>query len=617
MSLSNYSPSGYIRKKLQGNDYPKLERNLRAIREARSPHKYVANSILYSIITVFIMIPILYLVLSFFLDPEILKSISIPISFESFITLEESTIVQILSIVGSIIIGTIFGVMMYFTFLLYPRLRASNREKGIEDMLPHATAYMLALSKGGFETIEIFESLSEQKEYGEIAKEAGAISRNANILGYSPTEAIEDIAETTPSEKFSDFLTSFASVIETGSNKGEFLRRRSDEFYQHAQEKQEQNLEFLGILSEVYVTSLGLGPIFGIILLIMYGMMGPFRTNILYIIVYIMIPIGTMVFIIILDMQSRTEFGENAPKTGESISFKELTGKYLERSITTLKSLNRLIVSPLYALLISVPIGVLCISLLFFLFSSRIETLITVFIVVSLSPVSILYEIKVRRRVNMIEIAPDFLHSFSDLLKSGLSPYKALTILEPEKYEVLGEELKNIRRDIEWGHSVTEAFGRSSERIDTKMISRVMSLIQKTSEVASDTSEILGVLARDVETERSLQVERKNVTTTYAIIVFLTFGIFLLTANNIASSLIPLMTRMSEAQGGQAGQELSQMGGISPDVIKRVFLRASMMQGFFSGILAGMMKTGSPYSGLKFSIIMLSVAWSFFTFVGF
>ncbi len=628
MELSNYNPTKYIRKKIQGKDYPVLEQNLRAIREARSPHEYVANSILYSIIVGIIVIPLIYATLSLFLDPELLRSISIPvinmpieldfpIVFQNFIELEESTIFQILFIITSIIIGIIFGLLMYFTFILYPSIRASNREKGIEDMLPHATAYMLSLSKGGFEVIEIFESLSEQYEYGEISKEAGAISRNAKILGYSPTEAIEDVAETTPSEEFADFLTSFASVIETGSNMGDFLRRRSDELYESAKEKQQQNLEFLGIMSEVYVTSLGLGPIFAIIMLILFGMMGPFRTNILYIIVYIMIPFGTAVFIIVLDMQSRTEFGENAPKREESQTFQQLIRKYIEKSITNLRSLKKLTASPLYALIISLPAGALGVSLMFFLFNFRIETLITIFILISLTPVSIFYEMKIRRKVNMIEVAPDFLHSLSDFLRSGISPYKAFSILEPEKYEILGEEIENIRKDVEWGHSVTEAFERSADRLETKLISRVMSLLHKTSEVASDTSEIIEVLARDVETERKLQIERKNVTTTYAIIVFLTFGIFLLTSYNIASSLVPLMTRMSEAQGAQGGQGFSQIGGISPNLLKQVFFRASLMQGFFSGILAGMMKTGSPYSGLKFSMIMLSIAWSFFTIMGF
>ena len=608
-------PVEFIRRKVQDRDFSDLEQNLRSMRVSRSPHKYAAKAIFYSLILAIIMVPISFLIFNFVIGQTILDSVSIPINLG--IGYLNQTFLSILYFLVSVIISVILGVVIYFVFMIYPQVSASNRENSIEDMLPHATAYMLALSKGGFEPIEIFDSLSEQVEYGEIAKEAGAIARNSKALGYGPTEAIEDVAETTPSEEFEDFLTSFASVIETGTNMSEFLRRRSNEYYKEANEKQERNLEFLGILSEVYVTSLGLGPIFGVIMLILFGMMGPFRTNILYVIVYVMIPFGTGIFIVVLDMQSRTEFGENEPSEEDGRSFQETVKDKLTESINRLSSIEDLIMAPLHSFWISVPVALIIVLLFFQFLDLRIETLVTVFTLVTFAPVSIFYEIKARRKSKMINFAPDFLYSFSDLLRSGLSPFKALTIMKPEKYEILGDEIQKIRKDIEWGSSVTESFRRSADRIEIKMISRVMSLIQKTSEVASETSEILEVLARDVETERNLQIERNNVTTTYAIIVFLTFGIFLLTAFNIANSLVPLMARMSESQTSSAGQGLGQIGGIDPSTIETIFFRASLIQGFFSGILAGMMKKGTPYSGLKFSLIMLSIAWIFFTFMGF
>ncbi len=608
-------PIEFIRKKIQDREYSELETNLRSMRVSRSPHKYAAKAIFYSLVLAFVMVPVSFLLLYFFVGPAMLDYVKLPINLG--IGYLSKGMVEFLYIIAAIIIGTILGSAMYLVFMFYPQISASNREKGIEDMLPHATAYMLALSKGGFEPIEIFDSLSEQTEYGEISREAGAIARNSKVLGYSPTDAMEDVAETTPSEEFEDFLTSFASVIETGTNKSEFLRRRSNEYYDEAKEKQERNLEFLGILSEVYVTSLGLGPIFGVIMLILFGMMGPFRTNILYLIVYVGIPFGTGIFIVILDMQSRTEFGENEPTPEENKSFQQAVQENVTESMEKLGSVESLIMSPPHSLWISLPIASIITLLLFQFLTLRIETLITAFAIVSLTPVSILFEIKSRREGEMINLAPDFLYSFSDLLKSGLSPFKALTIMKPEKYGILGKEIQNIRKDIEWGNSVTEAFQRSANRIEIRMISRVMSLIKKTSEVASETSEILEVLARDVETERNLQIERNNVTTTYAIIVFLTFGIFLLTAYNIANSLVPLMSRMSESQTASGGQALGQIGGIEPALIETVFFRASLIQGFFSGILAGMMKRGTPYAGLKFSLIMLTIAWAFFTFLGF
>lgn len=592
MNLTNF-----FKRRIEDKDYPDLRKNLRKIRVSRSTHDYVARAILYSLALGIIVSVALFFV--FFLLLDIYPPYSVGLSAGA---------------------GAGLGFVVYYIFLSFPRMKATNREKEIEDMLPHATAYMLALSKGGFEPIEIFDSLGKQEEYGEIAREAAAISRNAKILGYSPTEAIKDVAETTPSQEFEDFLSSLSSVIETGSSIPDFLQRRSERYYREAEEKQEENLEFLGVMAEVYVVGLGLGPIFAIILLVLFGMMGNFMTNLLYLIVYLFIPLGTSIFIILLDMQSRTRFGESGGGgEGESSeeSFLGSINRRINHSKDRLKNIRTLLDYPMNVLWFSVPAGVAVSAGLFFGLGVQIETLVTFFALVSLTPLAVLFELKRRREERMIEITPDFLNSFSDALSSGLSPSKAFFSLSPERYGELESEIEKIRKDIEWGSSVSEAFRRSAVRLKGGIVSRIMSLVKRSSEVASEISGILNVLATDVTTERSLHQERRRVTIAYVIIVFLSFGIFLLTAYSISTSIIPLMVRMTEAKAGAAGQSVTQISGIDPSIIKQVFLRASLIQGFFSGLLAGMMQTGRLSSGLKYSMIMIAVAWGFFTIFGF
>jgi len=45
----------------------------------------------------------------------------------------------------------------------------------------------------------------------------------------------------------------------------------------------------------------------------------------------------------------------------------------------------------------------------------------------------------------------------------------------------------------------------------------------------------------------------------------------------------------------------------------RLFMHATVIQGFFSGIIAGQITGESPYDGLKHSIIMVTIAYIFFT----
>ncbi len=587
----------YFENLIRERDYSDLQDSLYKIREPKSVHRYVAKALLYSILIAVISSVLSFVLSFFFLNLRIFYAVGL-----------------------SLVIAGALGFSIYRLFLYFPRSKATNRKKEIEDMLPHAAAFMLALSKGGLEPMDIFESLSEKDEYGQIAKEAGAIARNVKVLGYSPTKAIEDVADTTPSSEFRDFLTSLSSVIETGANIPEFLSRRAERYYDWMEEKQEENLEFLGILSEVYVITLGLGPIFGIVILILFGMMGTFLPSLLDVIIYIFIPLGTAMFIVILDMQSKTEFGESKHIGGEGETSEKSTfdyvGQKIEDSKNKLKDLQNFVREPLSALWLTVPVGILVFYVLFFSFGARIESAVTFFTLVSLSPTAILYEIRRRRNMNLIKFAPEFLNSFSDALSSGLSPSKAIFFLTPSRYGRFEPEIEKIRRDIEWGSPVSEAFRKSAQRIKSGVISHIMSLVRKSSEVATDITQILEILSKDVSVEKSLQQERTRITSTYVIIVFLTFAIFLLIAYSLTSSIVPLMGQMSQS-GAEVGEmPLGDVGGIEPSVIEQSFFRAGLIHGFFSGLLAGMLRTGKLSSGLKYSMIMLGVAWAFFILMG-
>lgn len=580
-----------IKERVNPENHEKLRSDLRKNRKAQSLKEHVARSIFYPTLISIILVPILYFLLNFFFDLTLIATVA-----------------------ASIALGVGIGLATNRAIIWYPRIRLSNRKKEINDMLPHATAYMLALSKGGYEPTEIFKSLSEQEEYGEIAKEASAVHRNSELLGYNPTEAMERVAETTPSQKFGDFLHSFISVIETGSNTIDFLSRKCEQFYNETEEEQEEDLEFIGVLSESYVASVGLGPIFGIVLLILFAMLERFQVSLLYGIVYVMIPVGTALFILLLDMQSRTAIAErtgtmNPVRNGISNGQSLKDGLKKPRRWMR-ETIEELIRDPKKILWASVPLaGITAIVLI--LYGLLIETALVVFTLVSLTPLTILHEIGEKREESMIDTMPDFLDSFSSSLNSGLSPTKSVRSLSTDRYPGLSSELKRIHSELEWGESVSDTFLRASQRIKSGLISRTMLLVKKSSEVASDLGDILSVLSRDVTMERNLKGERKRVTSTYVIIILLTFGIFLLTSYSMASAFIPLLAQ-TPAEPGEVGMEEIRIGGVDPQTIRMTFFRASLLQAFFSGLLAGKMRSEKILSGLKYSLVMLSIAWVFF-----
>ena len=68
-----------------------------------------------------------------------------------------------------------------------------------------------------------------------------------------------------------------------------------------------------------------------------------------------------------------------------------------------------------------------------------------------------------------------------------------------------------------------------------------------------------------------------------------------------------------EASGAAGGGGF--LGAFDLDAYKRMFFHASLIQGFCSGLIAGVMGEGSVLSGLKHSIIMLTIAFLIFKLV--
>ena len=584
----------YFKEKIGEDEYPKVRKSFRSARMEKSFRDYVASSIFNSII-VFIALSGVFFFASYFLFNQPLLY-SLPISLG---------------------VGGVIGYSSYRIFLYYPRLRAINREKEIEDRLHHAVAYMLALSKGGYKPIRIFEMLSKEKEdYGEISREAGAVYRNANFLGYSPSKSIQEVAETTPSERLRDFLNSFASVVETGSDITEFLSRRVDRYYTEAEEIQEEDLESLGILSEFYVVGLGLGPLLLVIMLVLFGMMGRFYVNLLYMLVYIGIPLGTLLFTIILDMQTRTSLGGRIPPSKLKENEKtadpwepEKQGNGLGKMLKAPS--NFFIESPARSLSISVPAAAGIVLFGFHLGYLNLTSAVIFAILLPLIPLSALYEVEKRARERKVEATPNFLSSLSGALSSGLSPAKAIKSIPSERLDGLSSEIERAKADMEWGSSVGETLERMTARIRSIILRRIMRLVRRSTEAVSDLTGILDVLERDISLERSMKAERERTTFIYMLIVYITFGVFLLTAYSVSTALLPLIPQIqSTAQPGLGG---ISVGGIEPAAIKTIFFHASLIQGFSTGLLAGKLKDGEILSGLKHSIAMVIVAWLLFT----
>jgi len=208
-------------------------------------------------------------------------------------------------IIGTIIVFTlsilIFGGVTYAIFLIYPGVMAGERKRNIDATLPYAINYVTAMSTAGITPAEVFRLLGQSRIYGESATEARYVAREIDIFGKDLLDALRIGGIYTPSSRMRDFFQGATASISSGSNLTTYFRTKSEQYTRENRLEQKTFLETLGLISESYVTALVAGTLFLIILQsIMSTISGETDPLFLYAVIYGIIPLGSIMFIIMI-----------------------------------------------------------------------------------------------------------------------------------------------------------------------------------------------------------------------------------------------------------------------------------------------------------------------------
>lgn len=210
----------------------------------------------------------------------------------------------------SLILGTIFVVLFslgffggftYIAFLIYPNIEAGNRRRNIDASLPYAINYITSMSTAGITPAEVFRLLGDSPIYGESAVEARYIAREIDIFGRDLIDALRLVSASTPSSRMKEFLQGAMASISSGGNLTAYFRTKSNQYALENRQTQKMFLDTLGLIAESYVTAVVAGMLFLIILQSIMSVLSGEKTPLfLYAIIYVMIPFGSIGFVIMV-----------------------------------------------------------------------------------------------------------------------------------------------------------------------------------------------------------------------------------------------------------------------------------------------------------------------------
>lgn len=254
----------------------------------------------------------------------------------------------------------------------------------------------------------------------------------------------------------------------------------------------------------------------------------------------------------------------------------------------------------------------------------RIEAIdmVVIALLIAIGPIGFIVDAEQRRVRNIEERLPDFLRDVAEAGRFGMTLANAIVASSKGEYGKLTPEIRRMASQISWGVSATEALVLFAKRVNTPLVHRVCGLIIKASAAGGNIADVLTMSSVDTKESQNLFAERRSNMSTYIMVIYIAFFVFLVTVLILNKTFLPRMEEVTRSQGLE-GVDLSDaptagVATISGDMIpkiRNIFFYAALVHAVGDGILAGVMDNGKIANGLRHSFIMVLIAYIFMRFL--
>ncbi|MFO7925214.1 MAG: type II secretion system F family protein [Halobacteriota archaeon] len=523
-----------------------------------------------------------------------------------------------------------------------PSIRADARRRRIEAGLPRMIAFTYALTRGGMSFPGVLRTISaNERVFGESASEVTVAVRNIDLFNVDLVTAVQNLSEDTPSEQFGTFTENLSSVLQSGGNVSEFLRKQYERHREEAEDQQAEILNVLATTAEVYVTVIVAGMLFLVTILLIIGLTAGDTLRIIRVLTYVVIPAANVLFLAYLldvtrplrtsgDPRNRVDTGSGSShvrtietdggytRSESQINHGRLNSYRRLRSVReTLGSpLESLVARPHLVLYVTIPIVLIATAIRLpavvvdgTIDGRMLDDLLVQAAIALIGTFAIVYEYS-KRRLRRLEAAlPDLLERLASLNESGTSIVSSLDRVRRSDIGALDAEVDRIWRDVRWGATAERALLRFESRVRTPSITRVVTLITNAMHASNEIGPVLRIAAEQARSDLQLRRQRAQEMFTYLVVVYVSFLVFLVVIAALEFVLIPSLPDMSALGEGASAMPIAGFGGTDRDAYRLAFFHTALIQSGLSGLVAGVMGSGAIEDGLKHAAIMLSITY--------
>ena len=263
--------------------------------------------------------------------------------------------------------------------------------------------------------------------------------------------------------------------------------------------------------------------------------------------------------------------------------------------------------------------------------------LVVLGIIVGVAPYALLSYFEYSKIKAIEDQLPIFLLDLAESQKVGLTLHESLKQASKTDYGKLTPEIKKVYNQLSWGLRVQDVFENFSERMKkSRLIARVVRIINETYISGGDIGRTMEATASDITAIKEAEKERRSVTSQHTFIMYAIYFIFIGIVIGLSQTLIPLLNIGEGSETGGIGgvgaifafqdpciacsqnptifcincsifSVTCQMLGLKSGgtcYYNALFILMAVVQGIFSGLVAGQIGEGSIAAGVKHSIIM-------------
>ncbi|GGM65601.1 flagellar protein FlaJ [Halarchaeum rubridurum] len=540
-----------------------------------------------------------------------------------------------------------------------PYMQAGERKREINMLLPDAIAFMYALSMGGMNQLEILSAMAKADDtYGEVALEFRSIVQETEYFDTDYRSAVRNRSMETPSDELGQFLTDMLSIVNSGGDMTDFLSDKKDKHMRTAKQQQQLTLDTLELFGEMYMT-LSLFPLLLIIILVIMSMMGDSKTTLLYGTVYALIPLVGVGFLVLVSTVKEDEPGDgylrldesDASSTsrepglfdlglierfrGEGALFERIYSREGTHEAKWLLTHPHLFFKrhPLYTLGLTVPAALVILGLAVAqgtaptsldrmqanpIAGTFVWVYLPLYIVFIPLAAFRLWNLRSRRRV--VNNLSDDLRKLSSANDTGLTLLESIKTVSETSSGKLAEEFRVIHAKVNYGTSLRDALVEFNNKYHIPRLARTVKLVSKAQEASSQISAVLTTAAQSSETQDDLERERKSRTRMQIVIIIMTYLTLLAVMAILKVKFLDVMAGLAtQASGGASssagGGNMSFGASIDIQMMNMMFFHAVTIQGILSGFIAGYIRDADLLSGVKFAIVLPTVALLVFAFI--